>query len=85
MERESKAEQKMDALCLPAEALAQAGLPAENVYCRRALRSILFLVFISAFRNWIRRLFYGCHLIPNASRHAPHERPLNTTFQKASV
>jgi len=51
VERESKAEQKMDALCLPAEALAQAGLPAENVYCRRALRSMLFLVFNSALRN----------------------------------
>jgi len=41
----------MDTLCLPAEALAQAGLPAENVYCRRALRSMLFLAFNSALRN----------------------------------
>jgi len=40
----------MDALCLTAEALAQAGLPAENVYCRRALRSMLFLVLNSAIR-----------------------------------
>ena len=41
VERISKAEQRMDALCLP----------AENVYCRRVLRSILFLVFNSALRN----------------------------------
>ena len=40
----------MFALCLPAEALAQAGLPAENVYCRRALRFMLFLVLNSAIR-----------------------------------
>jgi len=39
--------------------LAQAGLPAENVYCRRALHSVLFLVFKSALRNLYSAIGYA--------------------------